>query len=227
MEPFAKKQQSFEAKSSRNKIRESWVQQYVLDEFKSFGFDGAEGPRKKGPDLWVYVGRRRFDAEIEIDWKCYLDHKHHLNDDFLNVEYLIVLSERNPPKVKWKNLPPQILHIDRVHFRRWLRARSEKETQLTQPLVQLNTRMSIIANEMQEHWVTRACPDKNRSMAACPDCNNCVHFGDGTSEATHYFQELAMRFISRTNTKSGAANTISLTQVEAMQLRAFVERHAP
>ena len=98
-----------------------------------------------------------------------------------------------------------------------------------QPQSKLHARLHIIAGAMQGHWV-EICPDRDRSMAACPDCDNCPYFGEGSfHEAAPAFIGLATIFAERhckRRTKD-AGNRYNLDKIDQAKLEAFVEKHAP
>lgn len=167
-------------------IQELWAQLYVLLEFRELGFVKVKGPYRKGPDFRVSRKRRWAWAEVETRWQNYFRHGHHLSAAFDRVEYLILLSSDAPVANKLAELPPKIIYIDRRRFQAWFeRALSD------------NLRIELLAGAMQEYWTT-ICSDREREMAQCPNCDNCPYFGEGMfREATPFFLNSAVRFISR------------------------------
>jgi hypothetical protein len=210
--------------SSVEKIEEKFAQQYVEEEYVRLGFTKVKGPFRTGPDFQVLMKRRWAWAEVETRWENYNKHGHHLNPSFSEVKYLILLS---PDEPRWERreelflmgmLPPQIIHIDRSHFLGWFKVRVSK---LQAPL---NMQIDFVAGTMQDHWVT-ICSDSDREMAACPNCDSCAYFGEGTfNEANPFFRSLAARFIDKHATDSEGAD---LRKIRGAALKRFVEKNLP
>jgi hypothetical protein len=210
--------------NSVEKIEEKFAQQYVEEEYRRLGFTKVTGPFSKGPDFQVMMKRRWLWAEVETRWQNYKNHGHHLQKSFSNVVYLILLSPEEPRWEKRKelermgHLPPQIIHIDRSHFLDWFKVKVSK---LQAPI---NMQIDFVAGAMQDHWVT-ICSDKDREMAACPDCDNCAYFGEGMfNEANPFFRGLAARFIASHAIDSRGAD---LRKIEGATLKRFVEGNPP
>ena len=190
-------------------IRELWIQDYVLENFATLGFKKIEGPYRIGPDFKVWRSRRMDLAEVETDWSFYIQHDHHRNPSFDSVKYLIVLSAREPSKTERLLLPEIILHIDHAHFLGWAKKSGKM----------LNLRLSIIGRVMQEYWVT-ICPESERDMAVCPDCDSCAYFGNGEfGEAGPFFKNQAAEFIA-----DDVATVWDFTKIRSTKLKQFVEK---
>jgi hypothetical protein len=213
-----RKPDGLEVREADDKVEERWVQKYVEEEYRQLGFSKVDGPRRSGPDFRVSKKRRWGWAEVETCWQNYRKHSHHLNPEFNEVEYLILLSSETPPADKLPGLPPQIIHIDRGHFLAWFKDAVSK------PQMD-NVRINILAGSMQEHW-TAICRQKDRDMATCPNCDDCAYFGEGLSgEATPFFQNLAAEFIVSQGTTDAAE--FDLRKLNAASLKRFIEENQP
>jgi hypothetical protein len=214
---------------NRNHLKEWWLVRYVLKHHKRLGFSAVQGPFDIGPDLRVKLRREWSMAEVEIGWRNYIRHKHHLNGRFDVCRFLIVLADVKPPESAIRDLPPEIIYIDRAHFTLWFEKACTEYARELQPRSKLNARLHIIAGAMQGHWL-EICPDQDRSSAACPDCNFCPYFGEGLSkEATPTFERLALTFAEK-HFKGGAmdlGNRYDLSRIDLAKLKAFIERHPP
>ncbi len=178
------------AKSSD--IREYWIQKYIKDNYAKLGFSKIEGPFKVGPDFkGIYKGKKVV-VEAERDYQSYISHKHHEDKRFKEVSILIVLNPSKPPKGIKNKLPKTIIFINVDDFVEWWRprVRDYAKTKRIQKLIEL------IVGEFQKRFV-RDCGDKDRDMSACPECDLCPYFGEGTAyEASSMFQERVLKFIS-------------------------------
>jgi hypothetical protein len=216
-------------RAARNDVKEWWLVQYVLKHHRRLGFSAVEGPFETGPDLRVKYRRTWSMAEVEKGWQDYLRHKHHLNERFDACRFLIVLADEKPSATVIAKLPPRVIHIDRSHFANWFEDACAQYAREHQPQSKLYARLHIIAGAMQGHWV-EICPDRDRSMAVCPDCDNCPYFGEGSfHEATPAFIGLAAMFAERhckRKTKD-AGNRYDLDKIDEAKLKAFVEQHTP
>jgi hypothetical protein len=185
------------------------------------GFSKVGGPYGRGPDFRVSRKRRWAFAEVEIRWRNYLQHGHHLNPEFDRVEYLILLFPDALPAEVVPKLPPQIIHIDREHFLTWFQAESEQEGRKHK-----NTaRVEVLAGAMQEHWIT-ICSDASRQMSTCPNCDDCPYFGEGIGgEASPFFHDLAARFIV-THAMTDTAEA-DLKKIKPAALRQFLNENSP
>ena len=210
--------------SSVEKIEEKFAQQYVEEEYQRLGFTKVKGPFTKGSDFRVMMKRRWAWAEVETRWENYKKHGHHLYPSFSDVEYLILLSPDEPRCEERKELgrtgtlPLQIIHIDRSHFLDWFKVKVSK---LQTPI---NMQIDFVAGAMQDHWVA-ICSDRDREMAACPNCDNCAYFGEGMfNEADPFFRGLAARFIASYAIDSKGAD---LRKIKGATLKRFVEMNPP
>ena len=214
---------------ARNDVHEIWVHKYIVAHPKRLGFAKVEGPHDTGPDFRVQKRAKWYLAEAEIDWKRYIHHKHHNDPRFAEVRFLIVLSDSKPSAREAAALPPEILPIDREHFGPWFAKASTEYGREHQPGEKLTARVNLIAGAMQEHWLT-LCPDRDREMATCPDCNSCPYFGNGMAgEAAVLFQRLATDYAiahcARQDAEAG--NEFDLSRVREVDLRRIVETHGP
>lgn len=204
-----------------DELRERWAQRYVTEHHRQLGFAKVRGPYGQGPDFEVYYKKKWHWAEVETRWQNYIKHQHHLSPAFRETKYLILLNTVNPPAAARGKLPPEVVHIDPEHFRKWYPAAS-----LAERIAERNShRIDILAGEMQDHWVT-ICSDKDRDMAVCPDCDSCPYFGEGIGgEAGPHFQKLAAPFMARfALTETLEAN---LKKVREEDLQRFVEINPP
>lgn len=214
---------------ARNSVHEVWIRKYILAHPKRLGFAKVDGPHKTGPDFRVQTRGKWYLAEAEIDWKRYMHHRHHKDPRFAEVRFLIVLSESKPSPREAAALPPEILPIDREHFGGWFAKASAAYWREHQPGEKLTARVNLIAGAMQEHWLS-LCPDSDRPMATCPECNSCPYFGDGTAgEALGFFQRLATDYALAHCARPGAerGDEIDLAKVREGELRRIVEAHGP
>lgn len=187
-------------------VEERWIQEYVRKHYKNLGFSKVEGPFSHGPDFRVARKTRWAWAEVETRWKNYGEHGHHLDPSFREVKYLILYDQENPPSRYAAQLPPEIIHLDHVHFLDWF-ARVVAKPQMAQ------FRLDLIAAAMREYWVEICC-DKERDMATCPDCDSCAYFGAGEfGKATLYFRLLAAKFMAQTGVRN--SRELDLTTVKS------------
>lgn len=210
-----------------DKFKEYWVQKYITENYKRLGFTDIQGPRPPkvpGPDFRLKKGNRWYDAEAEVRWENYIKHRHMSSPHFGSVKYLIVLSADDPSDQKWKLLPPKIIHIDRQHFLDWYKPEGRRYAEQAQVNSRLNARMNIVAEAMQEIF-TNICDATDRDMAACPNCELCPYFGDGTNGAKLVFQKMAADFIAKQTIDRNAgkkANMIDLRRIQSAKLQRYV-----
>jgi hypothetical protein len=214
---------------ARNAVHEIWVQKYIVAHPKRLGFAKVDGPHDTGPDFRVQHRGKWHLAEAEVDWKRYLRHKHNNNPAFAAVRFLIVLSESMPSPRELAALPPKIVRINRAHFGEWFAKASTDYGREHQPGEKLTARVHLIAGAMQEHWI-RLCPDADRQMATCPDCNSCPYFGNSTTgQALGFFQRLATDYAvaqcARPDAEPG--KEFDLGKVSEAELRRIVEARGP
>jgi hypothetical protein len=169
-------------------IREYWVQKFFHEHHKDYGFKSIDGPYDVGPD---FVTRGGIGIEVERIWKSYLYHRHHLNDNFSNVKFLIVLSPARPTPEKRKLLPKTIVYLDHETFLPWYRENARQYAELKareSEQVQLTLRLEIITGEFYRRWL-QVCPRTDGDMAVCPDCQSCAY------EPEFDFLEWATEFV--------------------------------
>lgn len=102
-----------------SKVDEVIVQDYVQANFARLGFTGIQGPFTRGPDFKVNVDGQWLYAEVEVDYRRYFKHKHHLDANYSECGILILL---NPQRPNWRRpqLPQAIKYIDVGHFVDWV-----------------------------------------------------------------------------------------------------------
>jgi hypothetical protein len=156
-------------------VYEVWAQHYVLHKHNKLGITDITGPFGKGPDFHgVYKGKR-VQIEVERTPEQYLAHGHHKDPAFRKVSVLIVLVGCVSPARDGGFLPKTILHIDCKDFARWALPQMKK-AEAVQLLNAIDE--SLRQEYMQKHFVL--CGEKEREMAACPECDLCPYFGEGT-----------------------------------------------
>lgn len=175
-------------RAENGKIKEYWIQEFFNEHYKDFGFKSIKGPFDIGPD---FLTEGNVGIEIERDWKSYINHGHPSNENFSRVEYLIVLTQENPPNNKLKLLPKTIFHIDIEKFVPWFRQKcrefvENREKNLEEQ--QLTLRIELIKGEFYRRYL-EVCPDKDRDMAICPSCQGCAY------EPEDDFSNWAIEFI--------------------------------
>jgi hypothetical protein len=212
---------------AKNHVLEWWVQKYISAHHERLGFAEVEGPNDVGPDFRVKHDGKWYWAEAEIRWRGYLAHKHHENPAFNETHFLIVLSDDQPAAKHLPLLPPKIVWIDRLHFGEWYASACADYAKSHQPGSKITMRCRLIAGAMNEHWLT-ICPDTDREMASCPDCNSCAYF-DRPFEAANIFWRMATDYaFSRCLSDDPTpGNEIDLTKVSEPELREFVEANWP
>jgi hypothetical protein len=176
-------------------IPEFWVQEYLRRDPARFGFDQVEGPFSRGPDFRARIGRRSVWVEVETRYRCYVEHLHHLNPAFDDVEILVVLQGGDPSVKVARHLPRRILHVDPKHFAAWYRRASRKWNGARPSPSHWAAAGEWIAGEFQRRWLG-TCDDKDRDMAVCPDCDSCPYFGEGMGEARRAFLTMAARWLA-------------------------------
>jgi hypothetical protein len=160
-------------RAERGDIREYWVQKFFEEHYRDYGFKKVDGPYETGPDF--FSGKTGI--EIERHWRSYLDHKHHLNEQFDCVKFLIVLSPNEPSPAKRKLLPEIILYIDHKKFVPWFRIKA-KEYANNKNAARQQMRMTLLLQLIKGEFLRRyliGCPDKDRDMANCPACEMCPY----------------------------------------------------
>lgn len=113
-----------------DKIKEFFVQQYVKENPKVFGFENLTGPFSTGPDLKGTWNGKEVEIEVERTYTNYKQHKHHLNRSFRKVSILICLDHKKPKQKSLEDLPSNIWYIDHQHFLEWYSNHIEKNAHL-------------------------------------------------------------------------------------------------
>lgn len=200
-------------------IREYWLQQYIRDNFAILGFSKLDGPFERGPDFsGVYKGRKVI-VEAERTCKSFVQHSHHKDPRFRDVDILIVLGPSDPPEELKKYLPDTIIRIDIDDFVKYWRpkARAYAKDKRIQGI------LDLIAGEVQRRFI-RDCLDKDRDMSTCPECELCPYFGEGTGEASSLFRELSLRFIVSYKHPIHT-DAFNLSSIKPGELDEFYERY--
>ncbi len=188
----ASSRKSDNERAQNSDINEYWIQEYIKENYTKLGFSKIEGPFDIGPDFkGVHKGKKSI-IEAERDFQSFIEHGHHEDERFKEVNILIVLNPLQPPKEIKSKLPKTIIYIDIDDFKEWRRpkARAYAKTKKIQGLI------NLIAGEFQKRFVSKCC-DTDRDMSTCPECNLCPYFGEGTAyEANSMFHEMALKFIA-------------------------------
>ena len=176
-------------------ICEHWIQMYVKENHKKLGFSHLEGPFESGPDFRGVYRNRNAVVEVERNCQSFIQHGHHLNPAFSEVNILVVLTPSNPPSEMKEKLPKNIIYIDIPDFVEWFRAEAKRyaNTKRIQRIIDL------IAGEFQRRYSFH-CQEKEREMSMCPDCDVCPYYhGPIGSDGGPLFHEMALSFIIRYN----------------------------
>lgn len=188
----ASSRKSGHERARNSDIREYWIQEYIKENHTKLGFSKIEGPFDIGPDFkGVYKGKKSI-IEAERDFQSFIEHEHHEDERFKEVNILIVLNPLQPTKEIKSKLPKTIIYIDIDDFIQWWRpkARTYSKTKKIQSLI------NLIAEEFQRRFVSECC-DIERDMSTCPECDLCPYFGEGTAyEASSIFQKMALKFMA-------------------------------
>jgi len=100
-------------------MHEIWLQKYVKENFRRFGFTELHGPYNYGADFkGVYAGRS-VKVEVEWDYSDYIQHKHSPN--FANI--IVVATLAPVPDLFKEKLPPVVINIDREQVINWANPR--------------------------------------------------------------------------------------------------------
>lgn len=156
-------------------IPEMWAQHYVLKNYRKLGFTKIWGPFSEGPDFEGVIKGKKTDIEVERGAEQYLEHGHNKDHRFSRVGVLILLSAREVPMQLTDRLPNKVIHIDIPHFMKW----AYPELKKSQMLEHFNQLIIFLADEFKRKYA-ESCIDKERSMAACPECSLCPYFGGGS-----------------------------------------------
>jgi len=168
-------------------IAEIWAQHYVLHKYRKLGLTDISGPYGKGPDFrGVYKGKRVY-IEVERTPENYLVHGHNYDPAFKKVSVLIVLASYIDLDRVRSLLPKTILNIDLEDFAKWALPQMERE----QALMLINAIDESLRQEYkQKHF--EICGEKERDMAACPECDLCPYFGEESDlDPSSYLEKMA------------------------------------
>jgi len=169
-------------------ISEDQIQSYVAENFKKLGFSNLRGPFTKGCDFKGSYKGKYVSIEVERNWEFYV-RQHH------NYDVLIVLNPSEPPDNYKNKLPNTIIHIDLNDYRKWVSdfiniCNNDSKSKIKEII-------DVIAGELLGRYVND-CPNKERELSACPDCNECAYFGEGVwYEAQPFFNDMAFKFIAK------------------------------
>ena len=200
-------------RAAKSDIREYWIQRYLAEHPEAVGLERIQGPFDSGPDFIGYtIDGRRVEIEVERDAWNYLEHKHHLDARWANVEWLVVLNPSVPPPEIAEKLPREIKYLDIVAFSEWFKD-AGREYALGKTL---ERKLAVVGEEFHRRWLD-VCPDRDRDMAACPECESCAYFGDGAGNPT--WKGLAFSFLRRHGYPIDP--DLDVTQIPAEQLDAF------
>jgi len=206
-------------RAKKGDIREYWIQGYVKDNFKKLGFSQIKGPFNKGPDFnGVYQGKGVI-IEVERTCQSFIEHGHHKDPRFKDVDILIILSPTELPEDLKRLLPKTIVTIDIDDFVEYWHPRARDYARAKE----VEGILDLIAGEFQRRFV-QDCTDKNRDMATCPECSLCPYFGEGTQEAPIVFEDFALQFIISYKHPIGA-DDFGLTSIDPLEIDAFYKRY--
>jgi hypothetical protein len=168
-------------------IAEVWAQHYVLHKYRKLGLTAISGPYGKGPDFQgVYKGKRVY-IEVERTPENYLVHGHNYDPAFKKVSVLIVFANCIDLDRVRSLLPKTILNIDLKDFAKWVLPQMKRE----QALMLINAIDDSLRQEYK-HKHFEVCGEKERDMAACPECELCPYFGEDSGfEPSSYLTMMA------------------------------------
>ena len=207
-----------------DKVKEYWVQQYVLHNFKHLGFSSITGPNDTGPDFTTKIKGKRVAIEVEVLCENYVAHGHPDDSSFDKVGILIVLESNNPPPALKRQLPKRIIHVDKDHFTEWYIAaareyakQKEKEAEPERNRVRLH----VLTGEFKSRWVA-VCGHKERDMALCPDCDSCPYYGEPHT-ATADFENLALTFLANRNPSKFVLGDIAASDIDEWFIKVMAD----
>lgn len=169
---------------------EFWLQAYVESNYQKLGFTAISEPRGSGPDFIAAIDGKEVLVEVETSWQNYLNHKHHLDPRWNDVEILIVLGPEPVPADN-DNLPKRVIYVDQDDFDRWFEPRRKKANE--------NKKNKTIFKMIGEEFWRRFrhdCNDKDRDMATCDECDYCPYFMEEGREALN---QMAFKFVAKYN----------------------------
>ena len=161
------------------RVREWWLQNYVKHNPRKLGFTKIEGPFDAGPDFIVtYKNGKEVQAEVEVRWKNYVDHKHHTDPRFSGVGILIALEPVESYTHDQELLPKKLIRVDSAHFTKCYRGYARtyaRKKEKEHPARVAAAKIRLITEEFHSRYVSN-CGEKERNAAACPDCDVCPYF---------------------------------------------------
>ena len=211
--PGSGNQTSPQDRALASDIKEYWIRLYLAEHPEAIGLARIQGPFDSGPDFVGYTNDGgRVEIEVERDAWNYLEHKHHLDERRANVEWLVVLNPGEPSLEIADNLPQEIKYLDIEPFSEWFtEAAREYAVKKT-----LGRKLAIVGEESHRRWLD-VCQDRDRDMAACPECEICAYFGDCAGNET--WEGLEFSFLKRYGYPIGPG--LDVTQIPSQQLDAL------
>jgi hypothetical protein len=160
-------------RATESKIYEKFIQAYFKENFIFYGFRDVEGPFGTGPDFKGRHDSYKRKVKIEVERECsdYISHRHHHDNNFNGVRFLIVLNPKPPSEKMRSNLPNHIMYMDIDHFSNWWKTSSNSNHLKSIRELLAQAFKAIILDEFQN-----TCTEKERSLANCPDCFHCSYF---------------------------------------------------
>ena len=203
-------------------IREYWVQQYVKNNYEKLGFSEIAGPFDEGPDFKGVYGGKSVYIEVERVCGSYVEHGHHQDRRFEEVEVLIVLGKSNLTDRAKKKLPNTIVQINIDDFMQCLPTLVKDYTTNKR----LNLRIKLLAGEFYKRF-HQNCDNKERQLSACtgdpdadgPPCGFCPYSG----KPDDFFLEMALRFVSFCDHQI-ASYDFNLSDIAPSEIDMFYER---
>jgi hypothetical protein len=155
--------------------------------------------RTEGADFEGFYQGKRVKIEIEKSTKEYLQHGH--GAGFADI--VVVLLPRGP-----KIEGVKVVKLDLEHFIKWWWPRAGWYKHWKEAWERLDWVAKAFASEFRAN-----CPDKEREMATCPECDLCPYFAghieddelrrflriqyDQVGAASEYFRALAARHLKK------------------------------
>jgi hypothetical protein len=96
-------------------MHEIWLQKYLKENFRRFGFTALYGPYSQGPDFKGVFTSKRVKVEVEWDYSDYIRHGHPLK--FADI--IVVASLEPIPELLKEKLPPVVINVARERVIDW------------------------------------------------------------------------------------------------------------
>ncbi len=100
-------------------MHEIWLQKYLKENYRQFGFTQLHGPYNYGADFKGVYADKPVKIEVEWDYADYIKHKHSLKF----AEILVVATLEPVSQVIKEKLPPVIINVDRETVINWANPR--------------------------------------------------------------------------------------------------------